>query len=106
MSRQLILLAVIGLAGPARADEPAGAPGVTDPILVTPPIDQALPPSEYDPSDQGIGAALGLAVGSRSTPGGLHVAGHYTYKMTATDWFDGGVAFTFGSGGAGMRWPP
>jgi len=53
-----------------------------------------------DMSDQAIAAALGAAIGGRTTAGGLRVAGHYLYQLTAQDWFDGTAAFTFGSGGA------
>jgi hypothetical protein len=55
---------------------------------------------------QAIGAQLGAAIGGRTTPGGLRVAGSYLYKLAdyrhnrGEDWFDGTVAFTFGSGAA------
>lgn len=47
-------------------------------------------------SDQGIGAEIGVAAGGSVTPGGLRVAGHYLYQMSATDWFDGVASFTYG----------
>lgn len=50
--------------------------------------------------DQGVGASVGLAMGGRSTPGGARLAGHYTYQLSSTDWFDGTAAFTFGGGSA------
>ena len=50
--------------------------------------------------DQSIGAELGVATGGRVTPGGFRLAGHYLYQLSEQDWFDGGAAFTFGSGGA------
>ncbi len=50
------------------------------------------------PGDQGIGADVGLVIGGRSTPGGLRFAGHYLYRLSDEDWFDGTASFTFGSG--------
>src|SRR6185295_14383983 len=46
--------------------------------------------------DQSIGVEAGLAVGGRTTPGGLRVIGHYLYQLAERDWFDGGASFTFG----------
>lgn len=51
-----------------------------------------------DMSDQGIAAMLGVAIGGRSTPGGLNVAGHYYYQLNDQDWFDGTASFIIGSG--------
>lgn len=51
-----------------------------------------------DMSDQSIGPSVGVAVGGRTTPGGVVVAGHYLYQLTDRDWFDGVAAFTFGGG--------
>jgi hypothetical protein len=53
-----------------------------------------------DVGDREISAELGIASGSRVTPGGLRVGGHLLYELSDTDWFDGEVAFTFGSGQA------
>lgn len=53
------------------------------------------------PSDQGIGAAIGVAAGGSMTPGGLRIAGHYLYQLSATDWFDGIASFTYGGDSAG-----
>jgi hypothetical protein len=121
MSGRLIATAGLGLAlawaGPARAD----APGATVPTA--PPGPTAAPAA--DPSaatsaaggggdagigdagggdagigDREIGAELGLASGGKTTPGGLRVAGRFLYQLSGSDWFDGSVAFTFGSGGA------
>jgi opacity protein-like surface antigen len=50
--------------------------------------------------DQALAASLGLELGGRLSPGGLHVAGAYLYRLTENDWFDGGLSFTFGSGQA------
>ena len=58
---------------------------------------------EQDPtlqSEQGIGGALGISTGGRSTPGGLRIAGSYLYQLSSDDWFDGVAAFTLGGGGA------
>ncbi len=51
-------------------------------------------------TDQGLGAGLGLAVGSRHTPGGLRISGAYLYRLSRDDWFDGAASFTIGSGDA------
>lgn len=53
------------------------------------------------PSDQGIGAAIGVAAGGSFTPGGVRVTGHYLYQMSAQDWFDGVASFTYGGDTAG-----
>jgi hypothetical protein len=95
------LIAALALvAVDARADEPAGPPPPPEPVTATPPA--ATPPAapSEDVSDQGLGAELGVAIGGRVTPGGLHVVGHYYYQMSADDWFDGSLGFTFGGGGA------
>lgn len=48
------------------------------------------------PSDQGIGAEIGVAAGGSVTPGGLRIAGRYLYQLSSTDWFDGVASFTYG----------
>jgi hypothetical protein len=53
-----------------------------------------------DMSDQGIGAEIGVAVGGRVTAGGLRLAGHYLYKLSDQDYFDGVASFTYGGGSA------
>jgi hypothetical protein len=53
-----------------------------------------------DMGDQGIAAMIGVAGGGRTTPGGLHIAGHFYYQLADRDWFDGSAAFTFGSSDA------
>lgn len=51
--------------------------------------------------DQSVGGQLGIAGGSGGvTPGGFRVSGHYLYRLSEQDWFDGAASFTFGSGGA------
>jgi hypothetical protein len=77
VSRRLIVALVICAPAIARADSP-------------------LP----DVGDREISGELGIAAGARTTPGGLRVAGHFLYELSDTDWFDGVVAFTFGSGQA------
>jgi hypothetical protein len=78
-------------------------------VMVAPAIavaDDAIPDPETrrvapaDMSDQGIAATLGVAGGGRTTAGGLRITGHYLYQLTDEDWFDGTIAFTFGSGAA------
>jgi opacity protein-like surface antigen len=58
------------------------------------------PIAPADLGDQAITATLGAAIGGRTTPGGLRVAGHYLYQLSRQDWFDGTAAFTFGGGSA------
>ena len=53
------------------------------------------------PSDQGIGAAIGVAAGGSVTPGGVRVTGHYLYQLSSQDWFDGVASFTYGGDTAG-----
>jgi opacity protein-like surface antigen len=53
-----------------------------------------------DLGDQAISGELGIATGGRVTPGGLRIAGHYLYQLSDNDWFEGSVAFTFGSSAA------
>lgn len=54
-----------------------------------------------DVGERELAASLGVAIGAGGlTPGGLRVAGSYLYQLSDLDWFDGGVAFTFGGGGA------
>ena len=86
MSRRLIA-ALLLVSGVSHAQD---APPAGEAESVAPP----------DMSDQAIGAAIGAAIGGRTTAGGLRVAGHYLYQLTAQDWFDGTAAFTFGSGAA------
>jgi hypothetical protein len=50
--------------------------------------------------EQELGGRLGAEFGGRVSPGGLHVGGSYLYQMTDDDWFEGGLAFTFGGGDA------
>lgn len=46
-----------------------------------------------------LAADVGLSGGGVATPGGLRVGGHYLYRLADRDWFDSGVAFTFGGRG-------
>jgi hypothetical protein len=54
-----------------------------------------------DAVEQIIGGYLGLAVGGRTTPGGLAVGGSYLYRLSDRDFFDASVGFVLGSGDAG-----
>lgn len=75
------------------------------------PIDETAPETPADEpagdakrstaSGQELAGSLGLDLGGRVSPGGLHVAGAYLYQLSDVDWFDGGLSFTFGSGQAG-----
>jgi hypothetical protein len=85
---------------------PTAMPPTTTPPAATPPpgpgsSDAAAAPSPDgvpdDVGDQALSAQIGLATGGRVTPGGLQIAGHYLYQLSARDWFDGTASFTFGS---------
>jgi hypothetical protein len=82
----LVALALVRAPTSAAADDGA------------PPADVGSGAAPADMSDQGIAAALGVAGGGRTTPGGLRITGHYLYQLTDEDWFDGTISFTFGSG--------
>lgn len=107
MSRRLIastigpivaIVSIVATSTTAHADDEP-APVSSDTPVET---DAAVTSTDDadDRGDQGIGAAIGIAAGGRTTPGGFRVEGHYTYQMSSTDWFDGTASFTFGSGGA------
>lgn len=85
------------------------------PLLLVPSIAVAQePPDDYDEPLPDVGEAPGDTVGERelvasvgaalggadATPGGLRVSGAYLYQLSDLDWFEGGLAFTFGGGGA------
>jgi hypothetical protein len=82
MSRRLAL-AIVCAASTAHADDAVST-------SVAPP----------DMSDQGVGASIGIAAGGRVTAGGLRLAGHYLYKLSDQDYFDGVASFTYGGGSA------
>jgi hypothetical protein len=85
---------------PAPPGDTPAPPPATAPAEPTPPAAEAEPePDEI--GDQGIGGAIGLAAGGRSTAGGLRITGHYLYQLAERDWFDGIASFTFGGGAAG-----
>jgi hypothetical protein len=125
MSRLIALAVVLGSAASARAQTPPDAPSTPDAptsstsettapasstasgssststttATTTPSAMEAvLAKPLADPSDQGVGAAIGIATGGRVTPGGLRITGHYLYQLSSQDWFDGTAAFTFGGG--------
>lgn len=52
-----------------------------------------------DPRQVALAAEVGLTGGGGATPGGLRVGGHYLYRLADHDWFDSGLAFTFGGRG-------
>jgi hypothetical protein len=85
----------------ARGEGVAAAPSApaapAEPSEVAAP-DTAETPLSPLPGDQELGVRVGAALGGRTTPGGFVMAGHYLYRLAGRDWFDGGVAFTFGSG--------
>jgi opacity protein-like surface antigen len=125
MSRSLIALVAMTAVAHAQAPEPAPAPDsptTSEPMPpeTIAPSEPAAPPAApaapeavtvpevvtssdvstdapTDMSDQAIIASLGLAMGSRSTAGGLRVAGSYLYQLSQQDWFDGTASFVFGS---------
>ncbi len=78
------LVSLVGLApvGRVRADALAGRSGVVD-----------------DDRQVALAADVGLSGGGVTTPGGLRFGGHYLYRLADHDWFDSGLAFTFGGRG-------
>ncbi|MFN0246983.1 MAG: hypothetical protein ACKV2T_08735 [Kofleriaceae bacterium] len=68
----------------------------TSSFVAAEPAGEVASSTELAPSDQGIGAAIGVAAGGSVTPGGLRVAGHYLYQLSSQDWFDGVASFTYG----------
>jgi hypothetical protein len=75
---------------PMHGAEPL--PGVPEPV---PEVGES---PGVDVADREIDAQVGAAIGGGLTPGGLQIGGAYLYQLSDLDWFDGGVAFTFGSG--------
>jgi hypothetical protein len=83
------------------ADGPADEPPDESPAEETQAEEPAEEPKPPAASDQMLAGSLGLDLGGRVSPGGLHIAGAYLYQLSDVDWFDGGLSFTFGSGKAG-----
>ena len=78
---------------------------LSSPALAEPPGADAPPAA--DDHAVALAVEVGAVGGGGATPGGLRVGGRYLYRMAERDWFDGGVAFTFGRPGAGCgRVPP
>ncbi len=67
-----------------------------------------VPAARADDEPQvALAADLGASGGGGTTPGGMRLGGRYLYRMADQDWFDGGVAFTFGAPATGCgRIPP
>jgi hypothetical protein len=113
MSRRLVIIAVLAAPAVVHAQAPT-EPATTEPTTTEPAKLPASFPSGMsivgpsalnksapaDMGEQGMAATLGLAIGGRTTPGGLRVAGHYFYQLSDSDWFDGSAAFVFGGGDA------
>jgi hypothetical protein len=86
MRRALVLAALAAPAGAARAE-------------TEPPAPESTAASEAESfAGAELSGAIGAELGGRVTPGGLHLAGAFLYQLSDQDWFDGGLAFTFGSG--------
>lgn len=69
-------------------------------LVAVPSLAHAGDDSEPAPDDdrqRAIAVELGATGGGGATPGGMRVGGRYLYRLAAHDWFDGGVAFTFGT---------
>ena len=69
-------------------------------LVLAPAIARADDAVLPDIGDREIGAQVGVATGSRTTPGGLRVGGRFLYQLSDQDWFDGEVSFIFGGGTA------
>jgi len=116
------LAALIALAPMSALAQPAEPPGEepsqddpSDDPSDDPPQDGSSEPPDEEPADdeasgepareplsgdQELAGSLGIDFGGRVSPGGLHLAGAYLYRLSDEDWFDGGLSFTFGGGGA------
>lgn len=110
MSRRLIAAALGGIltawVGPAHAnqggDDPTPLPSA-DPIADEPEGEADGTTggqlAEGEPAgNQELGASIGLAMGGHISPGGLHLAGAYLYRLSDVDWFESRVGFSFGGG--------
>ena len=85
---------------PADPGAPSAAPTGTGVATAAPAPTAPLPADDGrgNVGDQAISVEVGAAIGGRVTPGGLRLAGQVIYQLSDEDWFDGGAAFTFGSG--------
>lgn len=90
-------------------DDGSGArdPSLPQMITETAPTATAESSSDDDGGDaesknaalsQQLGARLGFELGGRTSPGGMHLAGNYLYRVSDQDWFETGAGFTFGGG--------
>lgn len=84
MSRRLTILAILASSEIASAD----------------PDTSVASTAQDELGDQGVGAMTGVAIGGRTTSGGVRFTGHYLYQLDDNDWFDGIASFTFGSSAA------
>ena len=76
-------------------------------LTVTLALAALAPAARADEPQVALGAEVGAAGGGGATPGGMRLGGRYLYRMADRDWFDSGVAFTFGGPGVGCgRTPP
>lgn len=89
-----LLWACVAILGstPAWADD-AGAPATDDAA--------ASDDEREDDRAVALAAELGAVGGGGATPGGMRVGGRYLVRLSERDWFDGGLAFTFGRPGPG-----
>jgi hypothetical protein len=85
MSRRMIVMLGLALAGPAWAQ---AEEAVEDETTAEPTGDMAL------------GARLGMQFGvGGATPGGLRIGGAFLHRLADEWWFDGEASFSFGGGG-------
>jgi hypothetical protein len=81
----------------AEVDATSGPdPAAPEPGRAT---DASIERSSADPEGQELSGTIGVELGGRVSPGGLHLGGAYLYQLSERDWFDGGLAFTLGGGG-------
>lgn len=83
--------------GEPSSEPTSSAPGPGEPSAEPTPTAE---PATSAWTDQALGGHVGVALGGRTTAGGVRLAGSYLYRMSERDWFDGAVAFTIGSGDA------
>jgi len=86
-------------AEPTPSPVPAPVPAVVADVAPVPPPEADAETTIPEPvAKQEIGARTGAQIGFPSlSAGGLRVGGLYLYRMADNTWFDGEVAFAFGS---------
>ena len=99
MRCSLLLAALAALAG--EEGVAAAQPAAAQPAQPTEGAATARAVADDPAGGQELGAHIGMEMGGRVSPGGLHVLGTYLYRLSDEDWFEAGLSLTAGSGAAG-----